>query len=380
MTIEIRGTDFVNKGAHLMLLAALEQIRRRQPQARVAMQAFTSGSPYEHRAEHGIYQLVSVGRLPKPSNVLSKMIPDFVRCRLGVVLEREIGVVLDAGGFAYSDQRGPIPTRRAAKAVVRWKQNATRVVLLPQALGPFEDRRIRHDFRVIAKNADLIYARDDKSHKYLTELVGVRDNVRRAPDFTNLLAGVASTQSEEHTGKFCIVPNQRMIDKTPPGVGLAYVRAMARYAQFLDEIGVRPFMLMHEGPADQRLAEKIIEESELSMSVVDAPDPLTSKGIIRNCLGMIGSRYHALVGALSQAVPALAVGWSHKYQGLFDDYGFGEGILSVHDDMREIRRKIQMISGGTERERIKRRIDEHGAIERDRTRQMWDEVFHSLAD
>ena len=379
MTVEIRGTEFINKGAHLMLLSILEQIRNRHPQVRVAMRAFASGSPFERRAELGLFQLVTIGRLPKLSNLASRLIPDLVRCRLGVVLEREIGLVLDAGGFAYSDQRGHTPTRRAARAIRRWKRNATRVVLLPQAFGPFEHKRIQRDFRVIVGHADLIYARDARSYQYITDLVGTTDKVRRAPDFTNLIASTGATYGHGFAGRVCIVPNQRMIDKTPVEIGRAYVRMMACCARVLDEMQLRPFILLHEGPGDRDLAAKINAEAELRMNVVDEQDPLEIRGVIGSCLGVIGSRYHALVSALSQSVPALAVGWSHKYKELFDDYGFAQGMLSVHNDAHEIRRKVEMIVRGRQRDRIIRRITEHGAIERDRARLMWDDIFRMLA-
>ena len=375
MVIDIRGTDFVNKGAHLMLLAALKQVRQRLPAACVAMQAFASGCPYERRAEVGVLQLVSIGRLPRLSNFVSRTVPGFVRSQLGVVLERDVNVVLDARGFAYTDQRGPIPARRTAKAIVRWKRNATRVILLPQAFGPFKTREIQRNFQVIAKRADLIYARDKRSHDYITNLVGERDNVRRAPDFTNLLAGKKPASSESYTDRVCIVPNQRMLDKTPISVGTAYVRLMARCALLLKQMGRFPFILMHEGPQDRRLAETIMEESGFRMSVIDDLDPLRIKGIIGACHGMIGSRYHALVSALSQSRPALAVGWSHKYNGLFEDYGVPEGMLTVDEDDNQLRRKIRMICEGTEREGLIRRIAENSEIEQNRTRRMWDDVF-----
>ena len=339
------------------------------------MRAFASGAPFERRAELGLFQLATIGRLPKLSNFVSQLIPAFVRCRLGIVLERDIGLVLDSGGFAYSDQRGPLPTRRTALGIRRWKRTATRVVLLPQAFGPFEDKRIQRDFRAIVEHADLIYARDARSHRYITDLVGTLDNLRRAPDFTNLLPGTASSLGGRCTGRVCIVPNQRMIDKTSVEIGHAYVRMMACCAQVLYEMQLRPFILLHEGPGDRALGEKIIAEAKLHMPVIDDSDPLKVKGIIGNCLAVIGSRYHALVSALSQSVPALAVGWSHKYEELFSDYGFADGMLTVHDNEREIRRKVGMIDRGAQRNRIIRRISERGASERNRTRLMWDDIF-----
>jgi len=362
-----------------MLLAILDQIRSRHPHARVAMRAFASGAPFERRAELGVFQLVTIGRLPKLSNLASQLIPAFVRCRLGVVLEREIGLVLDAGGFAYSDQRGPMPTKRAARAIRRWKRNATRVVLLPQAFGPFNNRSIQRDFRMIVEHADLIYARDARSHQYITELVGRNDTVRRAPDFTNLLAASVAKHGDHFAGRVCIVPNQRMIDKTTAQTGRAYVRMMACCAKVLDEMQLRPFMLLHEGPGDRDLAARIIAETNLRLHMVDYRDPLEIKGVIGSCLAVVGSRYHALVNALSQAVPALAAGWSHKYEELFDDYGFAQGMLSVHNDEQEIRRKVEMIVREPERDRIIQCITRTGAIERARARQMWDEIFRSAA-
>ena len=379
MLIEVRGTEFVNRGAHLMLLAALQQIRQRRPRARVAMRAFAAGCPYERRAELGLYQLVTIGRVARLSNLASRMVPEIVRCRLGLALEREIDLVLDAGGFAYSDQRGSKVTERAARAVVRWKRHGTAVVLLPQAFGPFLGSQIRRHFRVIVEHADLIYVRDQQSEEHVVSLVGMRPNLRRAPDFTSLLPGISSAQSQGIAGMYCIVPNCRMVDRTPSDIGAAYVRMMAQCAEILSRLGCSPFLLLHEGADDVVLAQKIVDRAAVPLRIVDNPDPLAVKGIIGNCGGMIGSRYHALVSALSQGVPALAVGWSHKYQGLFDDYGFSEGILSVKESERELQRKIAWICRVPGRQQVLCRIDRRAVMERDQVQLMWDEIFHRVA-
>ncbi len=46
---------------------------------------------------------------------------------------------------------------------------------------------------------------------------------------------------------------------------------------------------------------------------------------------MVASRYHACVAALSSGVPALVVGWHHKYEELFKYYGQEKWIVSNHD-------------------------------------------------
>ncbi|TIP77767.1 MAG: polysaccharide pyruvyl transferase family protein, partial [Mesorhizobium sp.] len=70
---------------------------------------------------------------------------------------------------------------------VAWKRAGKRLILLPQALGPFGTDRIRRAINVVADHADLIFARDKYSMKNLIDAVGGRASIRLAPDFTNLL-------------------------------------------------------------------------------------------------------------------------------------------------------------------------------------------------
>jgi colanic acid/amylovoran biosynthesis protein len=333
LIIEIRKAGFSNKGAELMLLSIVARLRVAYPDATLTMTPSSpNGSePFAKLTALGLYPKASLHRLGVEWGDAASLIPHRLRQRYGLVLDREVDVVIDAAGFAYSDQWGAASSLELQRTTRRWRRRGTRVILMPQAFGPFTNPVIRSAILSSVDNADLVMPRDAVSYRYLTEVTGERDYIQQYPDFTNLIEGIVPRSVEPETFGVAIVPNVRMIDKTEKNASDQYLPFMIRCAERLLELNARPYLLVHEGVDDKRLAEQISQVCG-GVPIVMEDDPLRIKGILGSSDAVVASRYHALVSALSQGVPAVATGWSHKYNELFEDYSFAEGVLSIDDD------------------------------------------------
>ena len=126
MNIEIRKAGFVNKGAELMLYAVLQEMQGNYTGANFVMAPGLVSAPYEKRAALNFYQKADLwyGRIQW--GVFAGLIPQKIRKMYGIVLDKEIDIVIDAAGFAYSDQWGVNTCLELANSCKRWKKNGTK--------------------------------------------------------------------------------------------------------------------------------------------------------------------------------------------------------------------------------------------------------------
>jgi len=376
--IEIRKAGFLNKGAELMLYSVLEKMKAAYPDAKFAMEPYRVSAPYEKRALLGFYQKPRLFKMGIQFGQLFNLVPGIIKDTLGIVTDKDVDIVIDAAGFLYSDQWDVRSSLELSDSCKRWKKNGTKVILLPQAFGPFKNPNIRKAIKVVLNNADLVFAREKVSYDYLVDVAGERPNLKMAPDFTNLIEGVLPDKFNTQTNRFCLVPNYRMIDKTPKEQSEAYLPFMINCAKYLVKKNVKPFILVHEGADDLMLAEKINKAVGDILPIIKETNPLKIKGILGACEGTLGSRFHGLVSALSQGVPALATSWSHKYQMLYDDYGFSEGLLDVTSSEQELHAKLDLLINEASKARIKQTLAQNSASLKEQSKAMWDDVFAAL--
>lgn len=372
MLLEIRGCSRRNKGAELMLIAIQQHFKALNPSIRFAVDQWFGG--YEDRAFYGLWVRPALKRKGRGSISLQLM-PSSLKRNLGIVESVEIDATLDAAGFAYGDIHGPEPTEALATAIESFKHGkpARPFILLPQAFGPFTSHRIRGAMRRVADGADLIYARDRQSLDALTQLCGERTTIRMAPDFTAALTG---DRAGARDGKVLVIPNARMLDKTDASVAQGYVPFLVELINHLRSRGLQPEILLHDREEDAGMARQINAQLAEPLAVVSAEDPLRLKGLIAGSRLVIGSRFHALVGALSQGVPAVGIGWSHKYQELFAEHGCAECLLPVAAEQNRIEAAFKRTL--EEAEPLQRLFSERVEKQRAQILEMWGAVDKCL--
>ncbi len=377
MLVEIRGVGFVNKGAELMLHAILQKMQEKYPDARFVMTPSINVSPYIKRAKLGLYQKVTYKKLGIEWGNLVRLITKKRRDMYGLVLDSEIDVVLDASGFAHGDQWGAKNTIKLKKLTKKWKNNNTKVILLPQAFGPFENSEIKNNMIDLANNVDLIFSRETTSYNYLSSIVKDKSKIYNMPDFTNLVIGIKPKNFNSEKNNFCIIPNYKMESKSWSNGKGDYLTFIVKCIKYLQINGKKPFILVHEGKKDMALAKKISDEVG-GLNILTEEDALKVKGIIGACEGVIGSRFHSLVSSLSQGIPTLGTSWSHKYQMLFEDYNFKDGILQLDASDKEIEEKIDLMLVEEKREILIDSLEVKSKELKKLSNQMWEKVFETI--
>lgn len=381
MIVQLRGVNFSNKGSELMIHAVVQRMSDVYTDAIVAADVRTGN--FHQRSEAGLHHLAAVysGRYPIARPIvgsLASLVPRGLRQACHLVTGDQVEAVLDASGFAYTDQWGPRISEFTAQLCTIWKNAGKKIIFLPQAFGPFRGARIQRAVAQITAHADLMFARDRISYGCLLELAEDPSRIHLAPDFTNIVSGRLRGFYEALENQPCIIPNHKMVSKNSRISREAYVTFLVNSSEHLLAQGLKPFVLIHAEGEDLELAKSLQAQIQAVMQIVHEPSPILIKGIIGRSLIVIGARYHGLVSSLSQAVPSLGTGWSHKYELLFEDYGCPECLVSPRQTWNSIRRKIDDLIHRPSRSRLVARLEEASVAQRNLTVDMWCKVDRVL--
>lgn len=376
MIIEIKGVQFVNKGAELMLHAILEQVQCKWPDAKIVLEA-NPNSPYVERIKLGAYQKISLRKNVIDLNSLSYKIPKSLRDSLmkkwGIITEADIDVVLDASGFSYGDQWGSLKIRHLASELNRSSRNKKKYIFMPQALGPFTRAEDIKYLKSSLPKASLICARERASYSHIEDIAPDIDNLKLFPDFTNLVTGIIPDYYVNGESKVVIIPNSNMINKRNKNQDWveSYLQVLSDSVKVIRDMKLIPVLLNHEGAEDGDLCNAINARFNNELELIEEADPLKVKGIIGASKAIICSRFHGCVSALAQKTPCLGTSWSHKYEQLFLEYSKSEGLIQPSDNFASLEEKMKNAIATINDDNYISKVEKY----KEDSKLMWENVF-----
>lgn len=292
--------------------------------------------------------------------------------RRRIIDGKHLSGLIDCSGFAYGDQWPPHRMRSRAAYYQKLKARGVRLVLLPQAFGPFEKPTIQEAAKDALRPFDRIYARDETSLQHLLTLDLEPERLHLAPDITHLVPPELPENPDLWKNAVCIVPNARMIDKAPEVQAKAYFELMRSAILQAQNKGFAVHLVLHE-ENDRPLAQKLQGACENPPPLKDA-SALQTKGYLARCHAVIGSRYHALLSALSQGTPSIGTSWNHKYEAMFSDYGCPNLVIKPDAPSEEIRAKIDSILEPSENRELRLSLQSAAKRQKQKVESMWKDV------
>jgi polysaccharide pyruvyl transferase WcaK-like protein len=326
MRIFIEGYDTTNWGDALMAAASALLAGELQPHAEII---FPRRLPF--KPEHLEAILAATRYRAEPS---SRPLWSFARPRADFDISAPAlkagrgDAVLFCNGFIFGDFWRAKWIRAVARSMKRLNARGVRAILMPQSFGPFEDQEKAALVRMAVENAALVCARDAQSLSYLQRL-GCAANLLSSIDYTGLLNNSSSfALGGERHNRLVIIPNVKIGERFGGAAEESYVRQLADLAGTMrHRQGMRTVILAHTEHKDDDLAARLAGLCEAGAVV--RGDPLEMRRFIGSSRAVIASRFHGLKNALAQNVPALSIGWSHKYTELMKVYGLSDYSVDV---------------------------------------------------
>ncbi len=348
--IGVLGSNFSNRGAQAMALTVMDSIRGGCGEAAITLLVADYPSEAEkwHDFKVDLAQWdTSTKMFILCPRVLRKAFSRFLPRRVDHIDEALLGTgeLLDISGFSLSSKFDWQKSLQYVMNLMVARRLRARVTLLPQSFGPWDYPRPARLFlsglmSLYLKYPVNIFPREEESRRYLERYVrGLRvvpDIVltSRPPDIDVLLRDGACLElaalPDDSVG---IVPSRKVYER------MRGEDFFSLYDEALSSIKENGFAtcLTWYAEEDREICRLLLERYEGTGIIDDYFDGLNSiqaEDLIRQCRFILSSRYHSIIHAYRNSVPAIVVGWADKYPSLLRLFGQEEYLLEPENGIR----------------------------------------------
>ncbi|MGE5221224.1 MAG: polysaccharide pyruvyl transferase family protein [Omnitrophica WOR_2 bacterium] len=305
-----------------------------------------------------------------------RLTPPGLRGLMQAYIQSDLAVSVP-GGFLYSSGSG-LTLLIALFTLWLARLAGKPFYIFPQSIGPFRRRWERRAVRRVLSLARVLMVREPVSLQELKACGISHPRTYLLPDMAFSYQGVPRKTAEEWLTSHGIDPSR---DRPLLGMTLMnwgeqnpqfrlqseYEDACASAARFfIQQYGGKvllfsqvwgPFSSQDDRVPARRAAAKL---PDLSASIRVVEDPLPPDLLI-SLFGLmdvfIGTRMHSNIFALSQGVPAIAIGYQHKTRGIAEMAGIAPWVIDIRTiDAPALIEKLKSL--WTEREAVRKRLQQ----------------------
>ncbi len=359
-TILITGGQLSNLGVQALLFTTIEHLSRRFPDRDVYLLSYR-----DHLRPEAEKQAFTFTILPWDLEIKTELLWKRGRwlrplrgrrytsqgiSRLRSLLEKT-AFIIDISGFSLSSQW---PFRVSVQYLLNIKiASRFRIpfYIFPQSFGPFDYSWIQKKMifpylRKLLPYPAKIFAREASSLAALKQFT--QDNVSPLPcldmvllnreyDLNRIFIHPPSLDPPRIASPAAaIIPNLRVMERTHRN------RMFHIYQDMIDVLlqqGKKVYLFSHTGEIDAPIAEKIMRDAEGKSGVFlieKELDAVEIRVLIRGFEFIVAARYHAVVHAYKNGVPALVFGWSSKYNELLKTFDQSQYLTDIRTGLDSV--------------------------------------------
>lgn len=361
--IIIAGGGLVNKGAQAMTLVSVCELKKRFPEHRILLLCWND-SP-EERKKHAMYdlELLAVPPLKFAAAARNPLKKALYTLRYGKTftevdeIYRNTDLFLDVSGYALGSNWSPKVCNDYLDNIEHALAYGIPVYLMPQSFGPFDytdeagiavDARTRRLFPKVKR----VFAREQEGYEALVGRYGL-SNVTLTGDM------VLTSRIEDYSpalrrnpifelpeipeDSMALIPNVRAGDNGVNDIEKLYCAAIEAGLAH----GLTVYITYHS-TQDKSLcsALKAAFSGNDRVVLLDRDHScIEFNELVKKFRFVVASRFHAIVHALKNGVPCIALGWAVKYIDLMNLFGQGQYMFDLRgavDETHVVRAVTQM--------------------------------------
>ena len=351
--ILITGGEFYNKGAQAMTLITIDKMRQKYPDRKIILFSGLDSKRSSSEKDNYRFEVLPFPHFGETMSLMTGLLKNkYFNNENGKSYSRyreifkNADLLIDISGYALGSSWGDSTNHAYLRRIMLAKHFRIPVYIMPQSLGPFEytgrggavlNILIKH----YLKYPRVIMAREQDGFDSLKSKYELK-NVIKTPDLVlqntdidlnNIFKNPIDTNGIEiKNGSVAIIPNSK---------NNKFGNQDELLELYKDIINVllskgKTVYLMYHAVEDLAICKKIksMFDNNESVTVIEKElNCIEFENTVKHFDFVIASRYHSIVHAYKQGVPAIVFGWAMKYRELTEMYSQQNFCFDVRCDI-----------------------------------------------